>query len=119
VDFVLDIRWRSVAGGGAGFEDKTLLEHEFDRVLFADGSRRCRNPASKEMEDEAAELSAELLLPQTAAQRAAVAGKSDEEVADIFDVSIELARWRMNATGARLIAQRAARKRTNSFARRR
>jgi Zn-dependent peptidase ImmA (M78 family) len=85
-----------------------LLEHEFDRILFTDGMRGCRNPATKEMEYEAAEL----LLPSAAARWAAALKKTDEEVADLFDVSVEFARWRMNATGARLIAQRAARKRT-------
>jgi Zn-dependent peptidase ImmA (M78 family) len=95
-----------------------LLEHEFGRILFADGKRGCRNPATREMEDEAAELSGELLLPLAAARRAAAAKKSDEEVADIFDISTEFARWRMNVTGARLIAQRAARKRASSSTRR-
>ena len=95
-----------------------LLEHEFDRILFADGKRGCRNPAAREMEEEAAELSGELLLPLAAVRRAAAAKKSDDEVADIFDVSTEFARWRMNVTGARLIAQRAARKRASSSTRR-
>jgi hypothetical protein len=88
-----------------------LLEHEFDRILFTDGKRGCRNPATKSMEDEAAELSGELLLPADAARRAAAFGKSDEEVANFFDVSPEFARWRMNVTGARLTASRAARRR--------
>lgn len=87
-----------------------LLEHEFGAVLLTDGQRGCLNPTSRYMEEEAAELAAELLLPAAAARRAAVARKTDEEVADFFDVSTELARWRMNVTGARLIAQRAASK---------
>lgn len=88
-----------------------LLEHEFDRILFTDGKRGCRNPATKDMEEEAAELSGELLLPADAARRAAALGRSDEEVADFFDVSPEFARWRLNVTGARLIACRAAKRR--------
>jgi hypothetical protein len=63
------------------------------------------------MEDEAAELSGELLLPAAAARRAAICRLSDEQVADEFDVSVEFAKWRLNVTGARLIAERAARKR--------
>jgi hypothetical protein len=94
-----------------------LLEHEFDRVLFTDGKRGCRNPATREMEEEAAELSGELLLPAAAAARAAVAGKTDEQVGDLFDVSTEFARWRLNVTGARLIAHRAASKRATTSAR--
>lgn len=62
---------------------RLLLEHEFDRVLFTDGKRGCRNPATREMEEEAAELSGELLLPAAAAARAAVAGKTDEQVGDL------------------------------------
>jgi hypothetical protein len=84
-----------------------LLEHEFDRVLFAAGSKGgCHNPTNKDQEWEAAELGAELLIPYEAAHRAAHARKSDEEVADMFDVSVQLAGWRMNATGARKVARR-------------
>jgi hypothetical protein len=89
-----------------------LLEHEFDRILFTNGKRGCANPASKEMEGQAAELSGELLLPAAAARRAAAYGLSDDQVADQFDVSTEFARWRMNVTGARRIASRAALKRS-------
>lgn len=89
-----------------------LLEHEFDRILFTNGKRGCANPASKEMEGQAAELSGELLVPGAAARRAAAYGRSDDQVADHFDVSTELARWRMNVTGARRIASRAAHKRS-------
>jgi Zn-dependent peptidase ImmA (M78 family) len=80
-----------------------------DRILFTNGKRGCANPASKEMEDQAAELSGELLLPAAAARRAAAYGRSDDQVAVQFDVSSEFARWRMNVTGARRIASRAAR----------
>lgn len=89
-----------------------LLEHEFDRILFTNGNRGCANPTSKEMEDQAAELSGELLLPAAGARRAAAYGRSDDQVADQFDVSTEFARWRMNVTGARRIASRAACKRS-------
>ncbi|RAO63428.1 hypothetical protein LUPAC06_00154 [Micromonospora saelicesensis] len=91
-----------------------LLEHEFDRVMFsAEGRRGCANPASKDQEWEAAELGAELLLPYAAAYEAAKAHKINEQVADLFDVSIPVARWRMNGTGARIVAQRTAAKWAN------
>jgi hypothetical protein len=51
-----------------------------------------------------------ILLP-AAARRAAVNKMSDVEVADLFDVSVEFARWRINVSGARTIAQRIASKR--------
>jgi hypothetical protein len=89
-----------------------LLEHEFDRILFSTDNKAggCRNPASKDKEWEATELGAELLLPLAAARWAAKQGKTNEDVADLFDVSIQLAAWRMNATGARIFAQRLAAK---------
>ncbi|OKI58022.1 ImmA/IrrE family metallo-endopeptidase [Micromonospora sp. CB01531] len=91
-----------------------LLEHEFDRVMFsAEGRRGCANPSSKDQEWEAEELGAELLLPLVAAYKAARERRTDEEVADLFDVSLLVARWRMNGTGARIVAQRAAAKRAN------
>lgn len=89
-----------------------LLEHDFDRILFTNGKRGCTNPASKDVEGQAAELSGELLVPVAAARRAAAYGRSDDEVAEQFDVSTDFARWRMNVTGARRIASRAARKRS-------
>jgi hypothetical protein len=89
-----------------------LLEHEFDRILFSTDNKGggCRNPASRDMESEAAELGAELLLPLPAARQAAKQNKTDEEVAELYDVSVQLAAWRMNATGARIFAQRLANK---------
>ncbi|MGX4690703.1 ImmA/IrrE family metallo-endopeptidase [Streptomyces sp. JNUCC 63] len=84
-----------------------LLEHEFDRILFTDGE--CRNvndTAARTREEQALALSAELLIPKKAAIKAALAGKTDSEVAEQFDVSIEFARMRMNPSGARTIAQR-------------
>lgn len=88
-----------------------LLEHEPDRILFTADGRACKDPASATVEKEATELSGELLLPQAAARRAAARKLTDEQVADRYDVSVEFARWRMNVTGARLIAARSAVKR--------
>jgi hypothetical protein len=39
-----------------------------------------------------------------AAKRLAIRGVSDDEAARSYEVSVELARWRVNATGARIIA---------------
>lgn len=89
-----------------------LLEHQFQRILFTDGGCRYHDAASKKIEQDATDLAGELLIPTQAAKRAALARLTDEEVAEHFDVSIELARWRMNTTGARIIAKRAANKRS-------
>ncbi|NNM45225.1 ImmA/IrrE family metallo-endopeptidase [Knoellia sp. DB2414S] len=79
-------------------------EHKFGTSLV--NERGCRT-ADKVQEDEAAEISGELLIPFEAAKRLARQKATDTEVALRFGVSLELARWRMNATGARLIARRA------------
>jgi hypothetical protein len=50
-----------------------------------------------------------MLIPYAAAERAARLDWDDEQVAEEFDVSIQLARMRMNYSGARKIV---ARKRT-------
>jgi hypothetical protein len=46
-----------------------------------------------------------------AAIRAALSGKTDEHVAEQFDASLQFAAWRLNASGARKIAQRTLQKR--------
>ncbi|MFJ7168649.1 ImmA/IrrE family metallo-endopeptidase [Streptomyces globosus] len=83
-----------------------LLEHEFSGVLVSDGGCRSLDPALKVKEQEAHDLSAELLIPKSAAIKAAFDNLADDEVAQRFDVSIEFARMRMNASGARKIATR-------------
>ncbi|MFD6114713.1 ImmA/IrrE family metallo-endopeptidase [Streptomyces yangpuensis] len=88
-----------------------LLEHEFTGVLFSDGGCRSLDPAMKAKEQEAHDLSAELLIPKSAAIKAAFDSLPDAEVAQRFDVSIEFARMRMNASGARMIAARSRAKR--------
>ncbi|MCD4527228.1 ImmA/IrrE family metallo-endopeptidase [Nocardioides sp. cx-173] len=85
-----------------------VLEHPFSATLTDSGKCRVMN---KEHEDEAAELSGELLLPTEAARRLAYNKVGDEEVARRFGISVQFASWRMNATGARKIAQRAHAKR--------
>ncbi len=80
-----------------------LLEHEFG-VLVTSGTS-CR-AASTEVEQEAAELSGELLLPCDAARTAAFRGWTDISIARHFRISEPMARWRMNVTGARRIARR-------------
>lgn len=81
-----------------------LLEHEFGLLLASDNGCRA---SSSVIEDEAAELSGELLIPWDAARIAAFKGWSDLAVAEYFNVSEPMARWRMNATGVRKFAGRA------------
>jgi uncharacterized protein DUF955 len=84
-----------------------LLEHEFSLLLAIDNE--CRS-SSCTIEQEAAELSGELLIPWEAARIAAFKKWSDYQVADYFQVSLPMARWRMNATGVRKMFSRWTRK---------
>jgi hypothetical protein len=88
-----------------------VLEHPFSATLTDAG--RCR-VMNKDHEDEAAELSGELLLPTEAALRLAYDNVSDVSVAVRFGISESFARWRMNSTGARKIARRAQAKRSRN-----
>lgn len=85
-----------------------VLEHPFRVTLTNTHGCRISDP---EHENEAAELSGELLIPFETACRLAYQEVSDAEVARRLGVSVELARWRMNSTGARKIASRAQAKR--------
>lgn len=82
-----------------------LGEHVFGASLV--NERGCRL-ADQVQEEEAAEIAGELLVPFEAAKFLARRRATNEEVALQFGVSVALARWRMDATGARLIAKRAA-----------
>ncbi len=80
-----------------------VLEHEFTATLV--NSDGCRTVKS-DIEDEATWLGGELLIPYEAALAAARAGKTDAEVAEEYNVSVRLAAMRMNASGARTVAER-------------
>jgi Zn-dependent peptidase ImmA (M78 family) len=80
-------------------------EHKFGTSLVSE--RGCRL-ADQLQENEAAEIGGELLIPFEAAKQLARRKAANEEVALQFGVSTDLARWRMDATGARLIARRRA-----------
>jgi Zn-dependent peptidase ImmA (M78 family) len=74
-----------------------LLLHPPAPVLDRRGCRLW-NP---DVEDEATWLAGTLLIPGPAAWRAARRKLSLEEIADRFGCSSEMARWRLNMTGAR------------------
>ncbi|MGH3300860.1 MAG: ImmA/IrrE family metallo-endopeptidase [Streptosporangiaceae bacterium] len=82
-----------------------LREHRFGTTIVSE--RGCR-VADRYQEDEAAELAGELLVPFEAAKALASQRATTEEVALQFGVSPDMARWRMDGTGARLIAKRQA-----------
>jgi hypothetical protein len=84
-----------------------ILNHEFS--VLVTGEEGCAF-GDEDQEDEAKWLGAELLLPREAAKRAVLRGVSLEQLSENFDVSVELARWRMNVCGGWTILQRARRR---------
>lgn len=80
-----------------------LLEHQFGALLLTDEGCRAHD---REQEEEADEVGAELLIPSAAAVRLARQHVPDQQVALMYQVSVDYARWRMYATGARTIARR-------------
>ena len=86
-----------------------VLEHQFSASLATD-ERKCGLAA--EQEEEADWLSGEILVPTDGAIRLARSNASDELAANVFDVSLAVARWRMNQSGARIVVRRARAKRT-------
>jgi hypothetical protein len=80
-----------------------LCEHRGVGLLQADGSCRA---ADADKENEAHEVMGELLIPSGQAIRMAVRRRNDQFIADHFQVSLQMARWRVNVSGARTIAKR-------------
>lgn len=86
-----------------------VLEHEM-RASWISEPGRCAG-SSRDQEKEAAELAGFLLIPLARAQAHTVRGGSPLALAARYNVSVEMARWRMDLSGGRQIAQRAARRR--------
>jgi hypothetical protein len=85
-----------------------ILGHESEAPVGQDGQRDW-NP---QQENEADWLGGCLLIPAAAATAAARRGDDDAAVAQRFGVSVRMATMRMNGSGARVIARRAASART-------
>ncbi|KXO99704.1 ImmA/IrrE family metallo-endopeptidase [Tsukamurella tyrosinosolvens] len=79
-----------------------VLEHQFG-VSLSD-ERRCG--LGGDQEAEADWLSGEMLIPTDGAFRLARANATDEAAAVEYDVSLAVARWRMNHSGARKVIER-------------
>lgn len=95
------------------YRRRSTMAHEMAHVVlghsFTPGvvdERGCRL-SSKDDELEAAYLGGELLLPLTTARALAFRDCTDEQAAIQFHVSVEIARWRLNGTGARKLVQNA------------
>lgn len=84
-----------------------VLEHEFG--LSLSDERKCG--IGGEQEAEADWLSGEMLVPYVGAVRLAREDATDAQVSGVFDVSLAVARWRMNHSGARKVIERSRAKR--------
>ena len=91
-----------------------VLEHSFG-VSLSD-ERKCG--LGGQQEEEADWLSGEMLIPYDGAYRLARADATDERAAQAFDVSLAVARWRMNHSGARKVVERGRAKWANGGSRR-
>jgi Zn-dependent peptidase ImmA (M78 family) len=80
-----------------------FLEHHFAEALAGD-NRKCGASAQQELE--ADEFAGELLVPSDGAKNCARRRMNDIDVAYLYGVSADFARWRMNTSGARKFAQR-------------
>lgn len=79
------------------------LQHE-PQIRVSDG-KGC-DAKEKDQEDEAAELSGELLIPRTVATQSVLADVSAQALAQQFRTSVEMAQWRMNVSGGYQIRRR-------------
>lgn len=91
-----------------------VLEHSFG-VSLSD-ERKCG--LGGQQEEEADWLSGEMLIPYDGAYRLARANATDDRAAHAFDVSLAVARWRMNHSGARKVVERGRAKWATSGSRR-
>ncbi|MEX2374686.1 MAG: ImmA/IrrE family metallo-endopeptidase [Dehalococcoidia bacterium] len=80
-----------------------FLEHEPTPVVNRDGSRTWK----AQVEAEANEVGAQVLIPNGTARTLALRGRQPSEVADHFGVSEQLAQWRLNVSGGYKIRNRA------------
>ncbi len=81
-----------------------ILCHESKLRLTGEDSCLSGDP---DQEDEANWLGGELLLPREAARRLVFRRIGEEQAADMYGVSVEMARWRMNVCGAGQMQRRA------------
>ncbi len=83
----------------------TLLEHEPSPLAHAD----CYDSRDPRIEEEATYQAGALLIPREGALELLRLGMTEAEVAENYGVSLDMARWRCEATGARRQVARAQR----------
>ncbi|WP_174604610.1 ImmA/IrrE family metallo-endopeptidase [Mycobacterium numidiamassiliense] len=115
---VVTVVVKIVVGPASSFDDpaerSVFLAAPFAQ-LFGNLVETCHCPSGDpderkcglggQQEDEADWLSGEMLIPYDGAFRLARANPTDQQAADLFDVSLAVARWRMNHGGARKVVE--------------
>jgi len=81
-----------------------ILGHSPSELTKESGGRHY----NKELEDEAACLSGVLLLPRAAAISVVASGKSVEQAASEFNISVKMMTMRLNQSGAKTIMSRSS-----------
>lgn len=80
-----------------------ILEHEFELLMGDDDG--CQFGTGTQ-EEEANWFAGELLVPQKAARNAVFDGLSVDALSVKFEVSVQMARWRMNVSGGHQMLRR-------------
>jgi Zn-dependent peptidase ImmA (M78 family) len=80
-----------------------VAEHELNSNWVSDDG--CTS-GGKAQETEAAELAGALLIPAAVAKLAAIRGRPPFALAADYEVSVEMATWRMRVSGGEIIARR-------------
>jgi len=115
----LDGRYLSPTEAKLDGRIRSNVAHEFSHFILDHDVRRVQKIAehyfftcNPEQEEEANWLAGALLLPRPLLVEAARQRLSDEQISTLHNVSVEMARFRMNATGAKMQVARARRSRS-------
>jgi Zn-dependent peptidase ImmA (M78 family) len=88
---------------------RSNVAHEFAHLVLRHIQRIGEHPlfaCGREQDEEANWLAAALLLPRALLVAAARRGDTDDEISKANAVTVPMARFRLNATGARMQAAR-------------
>jgi hypothetical protein len=119
----IDLNGQYIAPGATKTHGRTRsnIAHEFAHIVLAHEVRTVQKigehsffTCNPDQEAEANWLGGCLLLPRPLLLDAARHDQTDEQIAHINHVSPEMARYRMNATGARMQIARMRNRRTNT-----
>jgi len=105
------VRWIIYNNAHAPTRQQSDLAHELAHIILGHSLTELTEESggrhyNKELEDEAACLSGVLLLPRAAAISVVASGKSVEQAASEFNISVKMMTMRLNQSGAKTIMSR-------------